>query len=77
MSNDLHDQIVDELHVKYGVSKFEINKIIASQFRLIERVITDKECKTISCIYLGKFYPTNFRKKLELKNKEDESIRKI
>lgn len=77
MSNDLHESLVDELHKKYGVSKSEINKIIASQFRLIERIITNKECKTISCIYLGKFYPTNFRKRLEVKNKEDESTRKI
>ncbi len=77
MSNDLHDQIVEELHGKYGISKFEINKIISSQFRLIEKVITDKECKTISCIYLGKFYPTNFRKKLELKNKEDECKKQV
>lgn len=77
MSNELHDHIVDELHLKYGVSKFEINKIISSQFRLIEKIITNKECKTISCMYLGKFYPTNFRKRLELKNKEDESTGKI
>lgn len=70
MSNDLHESIVNELHIKYGVSKAEINKIIASQFRLIERIITNKECKTISCMYLGKFYPTNFRKRLEVKNNE-------
>jgi len=79
MNKDLHEEIIEELYSKYGISKFEISKIVASQFRLIERVITNKECKTISCIYLGKFYPTSFRKKLEVKNKkkENESIGKI
>jgi hypothetical protein len=70
--NDLHDKIVDELYQKYGVSKYEINKVISSQWRLIERTITNKECKVINCIFLGKFYPTAFRRKLEERNNESK-----
>ncbi len=65
MKSNSHDRIVDALYIKYGLSKFEINKIISSQFRLIERIVSNKECKNINCIYLGKFYPTTYRRKLE------------
>lgn len=64
MSN-LHDEIIKELAIKYDLPRVEIERIVSSQFRLIERIITNKECKTINCKYLGKFYPTAYRKKLE------------
>ncbi len=65
MQSSVHDKIVDILYKKYGLSKFEINKIISSQFRLIEKIVSEKQCKNINCIYLGKFYPTAYRRKLE------------
>lgn len=61
----LHDNVIEELASKYGVSKSEINRIINSQWRVVENIITNKECKTINCRGLGKFYPTTYRKKLE------------
>lgn len=64
MSN-IQDEIVDELAKEFNISKHEINKIIQSPFRLMERIITNKECKTINFIGLGKFYPTAYRKRLE------------
>ncbi len=71
---DLQDEIINELHEIYKIPKAEINRIVNSQFRLIEKIITNKECKTISCKYLGKFYPTAYRKRLEdVKTRRDIS----
>lgn len=61
----MHDEIIAELALKYGIPKSEIAKVVSSQFKVIERIVTNKECKTINCKGLGKFYPTAFRKKLE------------
>lgn len=62
---DLQEEIINELYEIYKIPKVELNRIVSSQFRLVERIITNKECKTINCMYLGKFYPTTYRKKLE------------
>lgn len=63
--SDAQDEVVAELAEIFGISKNEVNKIIASEFRLAERIITNKECKTINCMGLGKFYPTTYRRRLE------------
>lgn len=61
----MQDEIIAELAAKYGISKTEVAKVVSSQFRVIENIVTNKECKTINCKGLGKFYPTAYRKKLE------------
>lgn len=71
----LQDKIIDELKKLYpDISKLELDKIIDSEFRLIERTVVNREVKVINCIHLGKFYPTGYRKRLEEQNKlkEDE-----
>lgn len=62
---DLHDEIIEELSKQFDLSKYELNKIITSQFRVVENIVTNKECKTINCMGLGKFYPTAYRVRLE------------
>lgn len=61
----LHDEIVKEVSKELGISAYELDRIVCSQFRVIEKIVTNKECKTINCVGLGKFYPTSFRRKLE------------
>lgn len=73
----LHDQLISELKKLYpGIPRLELEKIVDSEFRLIEKVISKKECKVIGCVGLGKFYPSGYRRKLEeqnkLKDKENE-----
>ena len=66
----LHDQLINELKKLYpDVPKYELEKIVDSEFRVIQNTVSNKECKVINCIYLGKFYPTGFRKRLEIQNK--------
>jgi len=62
---DLHDELITEVSKELGISKYEAGKIVAAEFRVMEQVITNKECKVINCIGLGKFYPTAYRVKLE------------
>lgn len=72
----LHDQLINELKKLHpDVPRLELEKIVDSEFRLIQNTVSSKQCKVISCIHLGKFYPTGFRKRLEIQNKlrEDES----
>ena len=63
--SDIENDIITKLSLELGISKHEISKVIKSQFRVIERIVTNKECKVINCIKLGKFYPTTFRRKFE------------
>lgn len=72
----LHDQLISELKKLYpDIPKIELEKIVDSEFRLIEKVITSKQCKVINSRFLGKWYPTGYRRRLEEQNKlkEDES----
>lgn len=62
---DLHDELISEVSKELGISKHEASRIVAAEFKVIEQVITNKECKVINCIGLGKFYPTTYRRKLE------------
>lgn len=77
---NLHDQLISELKKLYpNVPRLELEKIVDSEFRLIERVISNKECKVIGCVGLGKFYPSGYRRRLEEQNKlkEDETNRQV
>jgi len=76
----LQDKILNELKELYpDIPKLELDKIIDSEFRLIEKIVSAREVKVINCIHLGKFYPTGYRKRLEeqnkLKEKEDGNIK--
>lgn len=67
---NLQDKILNELKALYpNLPKSELDKIIDSEFRLIERTVVSREVKVINCIHLGKFYPTGYRKRLEEQNK--------
>lgn len=71
---NLQDNILNELKKLYpNIPKSELDKIIDSEFRLIEKTVSSRECKVINCIHLGKFYPTGFRKRLEEQNKLKEN----
>lgn len=71
---NLQDKILNELKALYpNLPKSELDKIIDSEFRLIERTVVSREVKVINCIHLGKFYPTGYRKRLEEQNKLKEN----
>ena len=71
---NLHDQLINELKAEFpDIPKYELEKIVDSEFRLIEKTVSDKQCKVINCIYLGKFYPTGYRLRLEEQNKLKEN----
>lgn len=66
------DKIVKKLAEKHGLSKFEVELIVKSQFGKVRDVVTDEEYKSIQLIHLGKFQISNKRVSNYLKKKEDE-----
>lgn len=66
------DIIVEELSEKYGLSKFQVELIVKSQFGKVRDVVTDEEYKSIQLIHLGKFQISSKRVSNYLKEKEDE-----
>ena len=62
---DIEDDIITQISLELDIPKHEVRKVINSQFKVIEQIVTNKECKVINCIKLGKFYPTAYRRKFE------------
>lgn len=71
--NQLIEDIFTELKLKHGITKFEIENIVDSQFKLLQNTIESKTWKPVSLIHLGKFKPTKFILHLtNLNNKNNE-----
>jgi nucleoid DNA-binding protein len=58
--NQLINDIFTELKVKHGITKFEIEHIVDSQFKLLQNTIESRTWKPVSLIHLGKFKPTKY-----------------
>lgn len=58
--NQLIEDIFKELKLKHGITKFEIEHIVDSQFKLLQNTIESKTWKPVSLIHLGKFKPTKY-----------------
>lgn len=58
MSNPLIEDILSELMSEYGMSRYELRKIINSQFKVLRTNISDRSVKTVNLMHIGKFRPT-------------------
>jgi len=56
--NQLIDEIYTKLRDKHGISKTDIDRIVDSQFRVLEDNIRNRGNKTVNLIYIGKFKPS-------------------
>lgn len=65
------DELIDIIYNKYhGISRETINRIIKSEFKLVQETISAKDTKSVNLIHIGKFKPTPFR--LKQLNKSNE-----
>ena len=56
----LIDEILTEMKAEFGITKFELEKIIDSQFKVLQNNIEERSLKEVHFKYLGKFKPTTF-----------------
>lgn len=68
--------ILTTLKAKHNLTKFEIERIIDSQFKVLQLAIENRDLREINMMYLGKFKPSNWLKKniddvLEIKARRD------
>jgi hypothetical protein len=60
----LIDEIIAELKIRHGETKFEIEKVIDSQYKVMQESIQDrKDIRVINIMHIGKFKPTFYYKK--------------
>lgn len=59
----LIEEILTELKAKHGYTKFEIEKIIDSQYKVMLDCMQAKDLRTVNVMYIGKFKPTYYLKK--------------
>ena len=65
--SQLINEILEEMKLEHGISKFELEKIVDSQFKVLMNHIQDYKTGDIREVHikgLGKFRPTTFLKKL-------------
>ena len=58
--NRLIDDILTEMKIKHGISKYELEKIIDSQFKVLMDTMQLKQIKTVHLKGLGKVKPSTF-----------------
>ena len=56
----LIDEILNEMKAQFGVTKFELEKIIDSQFKMLRQTIESREVKEVHIKNVGKFKPTTY-----------------
>lgn len=66
------DEVIKELAEKHGLSKFQVELIVKSQFGKVRDIVTDDEYKSIQLIHLGKFQVSEKRVNNYLNKKKDE-----
>ncbi len=72
---NLIEEIIAELKIKHGETKFEIEKIIDSQYKvLLESMQDRKDTRVINVMHIGKFRPTFYYKE-RLKRDEEKLLK--
>jgi hypothetical protein len=56
----LIDEVLTKLKDKHGLSKVELERIIDSEFKVLELSIQKRSLKEVSLIYLGKVKPSKW-----------------
>lgn len=60
--NQLIDDILTDMKAEHNISKFELEKIIDSQFKVLMDHIQARDLREVHIKGLGKFKPTTFLK---------------
>lgn len=58
--NQLIDEVLTEMKAKHGLTKFELEKILDSQFKVLHDHMTSSNLLEVHFKGLGKFKPTTF-----------------
>lgn len=58
--NRVIEEIIDEIKKETGMSKYDIEKIIDSQYKSIQIAIEERDLRTINLIHLGKIKPSKW-----------------
>ena len=56
----LIDDILNDMKAEFGITKFELEKIIDSQFKMLRQTIESREVKEVHIKNVGKFKPTTY-----------------
>lgn len=69
--NTLIDNIFSELKTKHGLTKYEIERIVDTQFKVTVDHIESSDLRSVKWIHLGKIRPSDYYEhkiKQEIKN---------
>lgn len=58
--NQLIEDVLTEMKIKTGLTKFELEKILDSQFKVLHDSMTKGDLREIHFKNIGKFKPTSF-----------------
>lgn len=58
----LINEILNEMKDEFGITKYELERMVDCQFKCLEENIKDRTLKTVNLIYLGKVGPTGWFK---------------
>lgn len=73
----LIEEIFEELKKKHGLTKYEIEKIVDSQFRYTVEHIGKGDIRPVKWKYLGKIRPSDYFVHLKLKQQRDAVAKEI
>jgi nucleoid DNA-binding protein len=59
------DEILEEMKIVHGISKFELEKIVDSQFKVLVEHIRSRDIREVHIKGVGKFKPTTYLKALQ------------
>lgn len=70
------DSALARVKAKHGITKFELEKIMDSQWKVLVENMQGRHTKVVNVMYIGKFKPTswfkNNRSKFSRKYKKDK-----
>jgi hypothetical protein len=62
--DSLIDNILTDLKSKHGLSKIELERIIDSQFKVLQLNIESRKPTSVKMMHLGKFKPSKYLLKI-------------
>lgn len=75
--NVLINNIFTELKDKYGLSRYEIERIVDSQFKFTVEHIANQNVKSVKWMHLGKIRPSEYLKHKIEKEQQNEVAKEI
>lgn len=72
------NDILTELKAEFGITRFELERMVDCQFKCIENNIRDRSLKTVNLIHIGKIRPTGwFKHNVETVLKRKKTVDEI